>query len=93
MQKIKIQAEGKNCQAAYTINNYSASLSSIKKLCDWMMIGSGIILLLTIILFSIVAGDYWATIMCMIFFGFGMLLFSFAFLLFLYFEYGVKKND
>ena len=49
MQKIKIQAEGKNCQAAYTINNYNLSLMHVQNLCDWTMLGAGIILLLSII--------------------------------------------
>lgn len=92
MGKIKIQAEGKNCQAAYTINNYSLSLTHVQNLCDWMMIGSGVILLLSIIGLSFAMHDYWATMLCLIIFGFGMFLFFFAFFPFLYLEYGIKNE-
>ena len=36
MSKIKIQAEGKNCQAAYNINNYGVSRVHLRDLCDWV---------------------------------------------------------
>ncbi len=93
MGKIKIQAEGDNCQAAYTINNYSLSLTHVQNLCDWVMIGSGMILLLSIIGLSFAMHDYWATMLCLIIFGFGMFLFFFAFFPLLYLEYGIKKNN
>lgn len=93
MGKIKIQAEGKNCQAAYTINNYGLSITHIQNLCDWVMIGSGVILLLSIIGLSLSMHDYWATMLCIIMFGFGMVLFFFAFFPFLYLIYGIKQDD
>ena len=93
MGKIKIRAEGDNCQAAYTINNYSLPLTHVQNLCDWVMIGSGMILLLSIILLSFFMHDYWATMLCLFIFGFGFVLFCAAFFPFLYLEYGVKKND
>jgi len=92
--RLKIKAEGDNCQAAHTINNnYSVSFTHIKKLCDWVMIGSGVILIFSIICLSMVMHDYWATMLCFIIFGFGFVLFFAAFFPFLYLEYGIKKSD
>ncbi len=93
MGKIKIRAEGDNCQAAYTINNYYTPVLHLKNVCDWVMFGSGVILLLSIILLSFFMHDYWATMLCLFIFGFGFVLFCAAFFPFLYLEYGVKKND
>lgn len=92
MEKIKIKAEGKNCQAAYTINNYILPITHIQNLCDWVMIGSCIISLLSIICLSFFMHDYWAKMLCMIIFGFGVFLFFFGFLPFIYFEYAIKKT-
>lgn len=93
MRKIKIQAEGKNSQAAYTINNYNLSLMHVQNLCDWTMLGAGIILLLSIIGLSFAMHDYWATMLCFIIFGFGMFLFFLAFFPYIYLEYGYKKSE
>lgn len=91
--KVRIKAKGENCQAAYTINNHGISCAHVQNLCDWVMIGSGVILLISIICLSFAMHDYWATMLCLIMFGFGMFLFFFAFFPFLYLEYGIKKSD
>nr|WP_298892209.1 hypothetical protein [uncultured Acinetobacter sp.] len=93
MGKIKIRAEGDNCQAAHTINNYSLSSAHVQNLCDWVMIGSGVIMLFSITGLIFAKHDFWATMLCLIIFGVGMFLFLIAFLPFICLEYGVKKND
>lgn len=82
-----------NCQVIYTINNHQSSFNHIRNLCDWVMIGSGVILIFSIICLSMVMHDYWATMLCFIIFGFGFVLFFAAFFPFLYLEYGIKKGD
>ena len=72
MSKIKIQAEGKNCQAAYNINNYGVSRVHLRDLCDWVMIGSGVVLILSEVLLFTVMHDFWGSLLCLILFGFGM---------------------
>lgn len=80
-------------QATYTVNNYGISRVQMQNLFDWVMFGSGVILLLSIILLSFFMHDYWATMLCLFIFGFGFVLFCAAFFPFLYLEYGLKKND
>ena len=93
MSKIKIQAEGKNCQAAYNISNYGVSRVHLRDLCDWVMIGSGVVLILSEVLLFMVMHDFWGSLLCLILFGFGMFLFFLAFFPYLYLEYGLKKID
>jgi len=93
MGKIKIEAKGESCQAAYIIHNNGISRVQMQNLCDWVMIGSGVLLLLSIICLSFAMHDYWATMLCLILFGFGMFLFFLAFFPYIYLEYGLKKID
>lgn len=91
MKKVKIKADGENCQAAYIINNHGISRVHMQNLCDWVMIGSSVILILSIILFSIVMHDFWATMLCLFIYGFGVVVFFISFFTFLFLEYGNKK--
>ncbi|CAD9193995.1 hypothetical protein [Acinetobacter bohemicus] len=93
MKKVKIKAEGEKCQAAYIINNHSISRAHMQNLCDWVMIGSGVLSIFSMVCLFFTMHDFWSTMLCLIMFGFGVCLFFFAFFPYLYLEYGVKKSD
>ncbi len=95
MEKLKIQAEGKNSQAAYNIVNqkfYGITHIHARRLCDWLMIGAGIFLLVTLIAFSFFMHDFVASLFFLGVYAFGSVWFIAAFTAFLFFEYGIKEQ-
>ncbi len=93
MERVKINANGESCQAAYIINNNGITRAQMQNLCDWVMIGSGVVLILSEVLLFTVMHDFWGSLLCLILFGFGMFLFFLAFFPYLYLEYGLKRID
>lgn len=95
MEKLEISAEGKNCQAAYSIVNkkiYGITLHHIQHFCDWLMISSGILLLVTLILYSFFMHNLAASLFFLGIYAFGFVWFLLAFTTFLFFEFGIKNQ-
>lgn len=95
--KIEIKAEGEHSQAAYNIFNKSIYLSSFKysdaqNFCDWMLILSGIIILVVLVTFPFAMKDLGVGFFALMIFSFGFFLFLIFFVATMFLHFAEKKS-
>lgn len=88
-QKIKIQADGENCQAAYSIVNKNFSFNKMKMVCESMMFGAVVLLMFVAAFLLTVPYDYWVISLIVNILSFGTCWFVLSFVLAIIFSYVV----